>query len=108
MTLNQAIKSIVKDYDVLKTKSQYERLSEAVWVAVKDKSADYSVDIERLGITEDGQIVWAYASGCSCWEGDYSEESPATVKEFFIKDTLLEWRAAIIKFAETHEEQDLA
>jgi hypothetical protein len=43
-------------------------------LAELDESADYEVDVTRIyrdGIT----FVLATASGCSCWDGDYSVES---------------------------------
>src|SRR5947209_4737990 len=53
----------------------------AVWVGKSDTAGSYEVDEERIGISPQGNIVWAYASGCSCWDGDYTEETRPTVKE---------------------------
>lgn len=44
----------------------------AVWFVTDDMADSYEVDEEHIGMKEDGTLVWAYASGCSCWDGDYS------------------------------------
>lgn len=51
----------------------------------------YDFDEERLGITNDGRIIWGFDSGCSCptpWsEFDFGDENykTNTYKQFFIK-----------------------
>lgn len=104
-TLKQALAKIKKNFDTLKSQSY--GLSEAVWVAYKDKSSGYDTDIERVGVNKEGQFIWAYASGCSCWDGDYSEDTAPTIKELVAESALPEWEAAVIKFADTNEEQSL-
>jgi hypothetical protein len=114
MTIKQAIKKIVSQWDTIyKNKEKnYSRNSylntPCIVVAISDKSEAYEVDEELIGISQDGNIVWAYASGCSCWDGDYTEETKPTVKEFeLVHDHLPEdWEAMIIKFAETGEVQN--
>lgn len=65
-----------------------------VWILDRQKpsvEADYSFDEERLGITDDGRLIWGFDSGCSCpspWSaGDYGDDNYMTnnYKEFFIK-----------------------
>lgn len=65
-----------------------------VWLLDRQKpsvEADYSFDEERLGITNDGRIIWGFDSGCSCpqpWSSsDFGDKnySTSTYKEFFIK-----------------------
>ena len=109
MKLKQAIKKIVKDWEVLQ-KAQLKDWSHisylktpAVWVANSDTADSYEVDEEWIGISPQGNIVWAYASGCSCWDGDYTEDTKPTVKEFTLNHghTPEDWEKMIIKFAET-------
>ena len=78
-----------------------------IMVAEQDSSADYEVDIDQLWVDKNGQLIWRYASGCSCWDGEYSEEHVATIKEFVVMAPAAEWEAALAKFAETGEEQSL-
>lgn len=48
----------------------------------------YETAEERLGLTKEGEILWGYSSGCSCWDGwdsvDY--ENSVSYKEFIIKN----------------------
>ena len=63
----------------------------------EDGTADsYETSQERFGIWLNGDIIWGFSSGCSCWEGWESKdyELSKTYKEFVIKD---------IKFAEGWE-----
>ena len=112
MTLKQAIKEITANWEVLH-KAQNFGYSKpeivAVWVAKSDIAGSYEVDEEWVGITPQGNIAWAYASGCSCWGGDYDEENKPTVKELTLNHdhTPEDWEKAIIKFAETKEMQYL-
>lgn len=113
MTLKQAIKQIVKNWESIKDKQKYGYSSPkmiAVWCAKSDTAGSYEVDEEWIGITPQGSIAWAYASGCSCWSGDFDEERFASMKEVTLKhdsNTPEEWEAAIIKFAETGLMQEL-
>lgn len=114
MTLKQAIKKIVKNWEEIK-KNQGKDYSWgcpksiAVWIGKSDIADSYEVDEEWIGISPQGNIVWAYASGCSCWDGDYDEDTKPTVKEFTLehKNTPEEWEQAIIRFADNFEMQDL-
>ena len=65
-----------------------------VWLLNRQKPSVeqcWNFDEERLGITSDGKIIWAFDSGCSClspWSSyDYGDNSysTSTYKEFFIK-----------------------
>lgn len=111
MTLKSAIKKIVKNFDDLKDESvRYSRPQmEAVWCAYSDIAGSYEVDEEYIGVTRDGKIAWAYASGCSCWSGDFAEERFESLKEVVLSHQHLpeEWEKAIIKFAETFNIQSL-
>ena len=55
----------------------------------EDGSAkSYETSKERLGLTRDGQILWGFSSGCSCWSGWNSKDYCPTksIKEFVISD----------------------
>lgn len=107
MTYKQAVRYITKNFDELLTKQHKGYSSpemEAVWCAYSDTAGSYEVDEEHIGITRDGSIAWAYASGCSCWDGDFSLKE---VKLCHDQNTPEEWEAAIIKFAQTSELQSL-
>ena len=65
-----------------------------IWLLDRQKpsvEANYSFDMERLGITNDGRIIWGFDSGCSCpspfSSSDFGDTkySTNTYKEFFIK-----------------------
>lgn len=119
MTLKQSIKKIVSQWEELHKKQN--QLSSywghpksvvvpAVWCAKSDLADSYEVDEEWIGISPQGNLVWAYASGCSCWDGDYTEDTKPTMKELTLvheKHTPDAWEKAIIAFAETLEVQDL-
>jgi len=65
-----------------------------IWLMDRQKpsvEACYDFDEERLGITNDGRIIWGFDSGCSCptpWgSSDFGDKNynTTTYKEFFIK-----------------------
>lgn len=65
--------------------------SRVIWFMDRQKpsvEADYNFDMERFGITKEGQIIWGFDSGCSCpspWsQEDYGDKSyfTKTWKEF--------------------------
>ena len=65
-----------------------------IWLLDRQKPSVeryYNFDEERLGITDDGRIIWGFDSGCSCpipWgKEDFGDENynTNTYKEFFIK-----------------------
>lgn len=113
MTLKQAIKEITNNWEALyavQLKGVYSHpKSVAVWVASSDLADSYEVDEEWIGITPQGNIAWAYASGCSCWDGDYVEDHKTTVKELTLthQHTPEDWEKAIVAFAETKIKQEL-
>lgn len=112
MTLNAALKEIVKNWEQIHDKQNAGYSTPkivAVWCAKSDIAGSYEVDEEWIGVTPQGSIAWAYASGCSCWSGDFSEERFASMKEVTLdhKHTPEDWEKAIIRFAETKEIQDL-
>lgn len=79
---------------------------EALWLAVTDHSEPYEVDEEWIGITREGEFVWAYASGCSCWDGNYDTKKmdDKEIKAFkFYHDENLNtnWQNKVIEFAKT-------
>ena len=113
MKIKEAIKKIVSEYNEL-LKNQNAGYSmpkmEAIWCGKSDTAGSYEVDEEWIGIRLDGSIAWAYASGCSCWDGDFDEERFASMKEVVLnhKQHLPEdWEKAIIRFAETNKLQEL-
>jgi len=112
MEITEAIKYIVDNWETLHKKQElgysYPK-SVAVWCAKSDLADSYEVDEEWIGITPQGNIAWAYASGCSCWGGDYTEETKPTLKELVLdhKHTPEDWEKAIVAFVETQEMQEL-
>jgi len=113
MNIEEAIRKIVSEYNEL-LKKQNNGYStpkmEAIWCGKSDTAGSYEVDEEWIGVRLDGSIAWAYASGCSCWDGDFTEERFASMKEVVLnhKQHLPEdWEKAIIEFAETNQMQEL-
>ena len=51
-------------------------------------AGSYESSEEAFGITKEGEIVWGFSSGCSCWDGWGAGdiESTPTYKEFIIRD----------------------
>lgn len=105
--MEQYIKKITDNFDSLLAKQNVGCSSpkmEAVWFHKTDHAGSCEVDEEWLGVTRDGEIAWAYASGCSCWDGDFSEEKCETVtmKEFTFQheDMKAEWQEELKKFAD--------
>ncbi len=112
MTYKKAVKYIVANWEKLKdTQKEIYSIPKtvAVWCAKSDIGEEYEVDEEWIGVTPQGDIAWAYASGCSCWEGDFYEERHESIKEFTLNHNHApeDWEAAIIKFAETGIMQSL-
>ena len=111
MTIEEAIKKIVGNFDALNKKNKEEKYcsypeTEAVWFHQTDHSEAYEVDEEWLGVTRDGKIAWAFASGCSCWMGDFDEKTCDTksIKElnFAHEDMKEEWQKKLIEFVENN------
>jgi hypothetical protein len=130
MNFEQAIAKIVKNWEELKDKEKenlgYSSRPQmvAVWCGKSDTADGYDVDEEWIGVTPSGKIAWAYASGCSCWEGDFSEQRFVSLKEVTLNHTqntpkefseraenaykqFEDWENAIIQFAETGVIQNL-
>lgn len=80
---------------------------EAVWIARSEIAGSYEVDEAWIGMKGDGSLVWAYASGCSCWDGRYETKVEKTVKAFTLdhKHTPQERAEKIITFAQKGELQ---
>ena len=51
-----------------------DRCNELTELSSFDESQDYEVDIGGIYLDSDGKFILLTASGCSCWDGDYSEE----------------------------------
>ena len=96
----EAVQKIVANYQKL-PKEEIGGIS-AVWVFQSDLSGGYETDQENIGVLQNGSIVWAYASGCSCWDGYYETFQTKDIKTLTLKheDTQKEWQNEIIKFAE--------
>lgn len=71
----------------------YDRKREdLIELGILDESADYEVDITEIHYDPiKREFVLLTASGCSCWDGDYSEERFSTPKEL-LKSLLKEDR----------------
>lgn len=109
MNYEQAIQLILNNYDRLEQENPAQHRgikTKAVWFLESDQSADYETDIECVGVTREGKIAWAYASGCSCWDGEFDEGDCDTIsiKEFTFNHESLNsndtWQNALIKFAD--------
>lgn len=98
-TINGALKRIKDMWSELPHETREGH--EAVWIATSDKADSYEVDEEWIGMKGDGSLVWAYASGCSCWDGDYDTDIIKDIKvfEFTHKEMAEGWKDAIIAFA---------
>jgi len=85
------------------------KMTLAIWCAKSDTADSYEVDEEWIGVSPQGNIVWAYASGCSCWAGDFEEDRFVTMKEVQLhhSHTPEHWEKAIIQFVETKVMQEL-
>lgn len=106
MTKQEAINKIVENFDSLYVASEQSGCkpeTKAVWFHSTDHADSYEVDEEWLGVTREGKIAWAYASGCSCWDGDFSEDvcDDVSMKEFTFQheDMKEEWETKLIEFA---------
>lgn len=114
MDTKQALKWVKDNWVKLPHGTAYEYGSsnptpDCVWFAESDTSQGYDVDIEKVGMTKDGRLIWAYASGCSCWEGEYySEEIGCTTRsvknfEFQHQDMKDEWSKQLLKFVSLNQ-----
>lgn len=103
MNLEQALEQVKKNWAKLPNEVKDGTTIDAVWMAVSDESQPYEVDEEWIGMTSDGELHWTYASGCSCWDGNYTHDHIKDIKTFkFGHDQMQQkWEKAIIKFAES-------
>ena len=114
MTIKQAINKIVKEWEALKENQDTGSYSSpkmiAVWCGKSDTAGSCEIDEEWIGVTPQGEIAWAYASGCSCWEGDFDEKRFESMKEVTLvhtQNTPKKWEEIVIAFAETGNIQEL-
>lgn len=51
-------------------------------------AGDYETSQERFGLSRDGEIIWGFSSGCSCWDGWKADNYCPTrsIKEFSLGD----------------------
>lgn len=71
----------------------YDRKRELIELSAEDNSEQYSID--ENGIYYDPRtelFVWLSASGCSCWDGEYSETTYDTLEELIADMTERESR----------------
>lgn len=84
------IKNISRIPDEFLVKAENDR--RVIWLLDREDgtAGDYETSQERLGITKEGEIVWGFSSGCSCWDGWKSGDYCPTMsyKEFIIKEDL--------------------
>lgn len=82
--LSKELKKIPDEFWVRSEGGQYE----VIWILDQEDgtAGSYETSQERLGITREGDILWGYSSGCSCWSGwDSNDYCPTvSVKEFKI------------------------
>jgi len=61
---------------------------QVIWILDQEDgtAGSYETSQERIGITRDGNILWGFSSGCSCWDGWSDNDYCPTVsaKEFTI------------------------
>jgi hypothetical protein len=107
MTIGEALIKIKKDWASYPHDAKDGH--EAVWIAKDDIAGDYEVDEEWVGMKGDGSLIWAYASGCSCWSGDYKTQNEKTVKAFKLNHNVAPeiWEEAIIKFAKSDGKKEI-
>lgn len=105
--IEECIKKITDNFDKLLELQKLGYSSpkmEAIWFHKTDHAASYEVDEEWIGVTRKGEIAWAYASGCSCWNGEFAEGTcdTITIKEFTFshEDMKAEWQEKLKEFAE--------
>lgn len=103
MTYEEALTKIKENWGKLKHRTIEGH--EMVVIIDSDESPDYEVDYEKVGMKGDGSLVWAYASGCSCWDDNYEIHEfhePKEIHTFsFNHDQVKEnWQNMIIQFAE--------
>lgn len=85
--LKVLIKNIKKIPDEFWIKTEGNK--RAIWFLDREDgtAVSYETSQERLGLTQEGEIIYGYSSGCSCWGGWTREDYCPTIsyKEFIIK-----------------------
>lgn len=85
--LEQLIPNLNKIPDEFWVKS--ENGKQVIWILDREdgKAGDYETSQERLGLTKEGEIIYGFSSGCSCWSGWESGDYCPTLsyKEFGLK-----------------------
>lgn len=107
MNIDEALKKIKENWASYPHDSKDGH--KAVWIVKDDIAYPYEVDEEWIGMKGDGSLVWAYASYCSCWSGDYETQIGKTIKAFKLNHQVApeKWEEAIIKFAESDQKKTL-
>lgn len=63
-----------------------------IWLLDREDgtAGSYETSQERLGVTIEGEILWGFSSGCSCWDGWKKEDydNSVTYKEFILKNVV--------------------
>lgn len=83
---------------------------EAVWFVNDDIAGSYEVDEEWVGMKGDGTLVWAYASGCSCWDGEFNAgliDKDVKAFEFNHKNMPEEFEKQLVDFVKAEKEKDV-
>lgn len=73
-------------------------------------AGDYEASEERVGFTHDGEIIWGFSSGCSCWDGWKADEYNITPtwKEFLVpRDVWGQGQQILDKFGFSKGWQDI-
>ena len=58
-----------------------------IWLLDKEDIGQYDFNISKIGLTDQGEIIWCFESGCSC--DDFPEKldfTRKTLKSFKLKD----------------------
>lgn len=50
-------------------------------LAADDNGDSWEIDVTEIWIDETGRLLLVQASGCSCWDGDYTAEGFNTLNE---------------------------
>lgn len=114
--LETAIEKIKKNWDevfasqknLARPGAYYDNTKNVVWIVGIDTADSYEVHEEWVGLKKDGTLVWAYASGCSCWDGDYEVVEHKHYRSFksftFNHDQIRDsWKESILKFSEDYQ-----
>jgi len=118
LTYKQAVRKIADNWSSLPIGNRWENLPircslkdtnggygpEALWISTTDHADAYEVNEEWIGVLPDGRIIWAYASGCSCWDGDFTiehvhEKDIKTLQMNHPENMNVDWKKKIIDFA---------